>query len=692
MIDRLIDKVKLRRGTEAQRIQVVLEEGELIWTTDTDSLYVGDGVTLGGLSVASKNFTVTSLSGVPDFAKRNDIIHNKTDGITYIVDLSGSNLYLREFATLSGSNTGGIGGIGGDSIQNNSLSANHLSNAILRPNGGLLLDNDGLSANDGIYINYDDTTLTIEGGKLKVRRQDSNGTPIWTPKIPEGGFVAGNNSTFSINTDNSTITINNGVLSAIGFEDLLNKFRRELNTSLSATRMPAGIIDYLAEVGPCRYPQAVAVSRDNKVYSWGVQLGKHVDEYDYNYPPSSLARCRFWDTDNEDYMENNPTVTITKVIYGNFQMFALLSNGTVWVNGNKRYNGFGVQTTTDYTFGFSKVTIPDSAIIRDISLNQSDVDSYESFFAISTTNNLYVWGYNAQGQLGVGDTTIRYSPVKITSNGLEGNVSKAYIAGSRLTNSIIVTLSGDVYVTGYNAWGALGQGNTTAVKTFSRAYESAGVPLTGVSSLAHAPWGQASNMFVIKNDGTLWGSGYNAYYQLANGTTTQVNYFKRISNLTGVSKVVVGPYGQYGTTVMAMTTGGDVYTWGFNGNGQCGVGHLTAVKTPQLVGTGASDIYVSPTYSGACFGYKKNGKLYLTGYRADTKPNLDQNQTRFFPMHVGDIKSVQFYTYGSDDGYNGLHLGTLVSTYNGRVYGQGNTQGYIIGTFVANTATPLLII
>jgi hypothetical protein len=38
----------LRRGTDAQRQTITFEQGEVIYTTDTQKLYVGDGVTLGG--------------------------------------------------------------------------------------------------------------------------------------------------------------------------------------------------------------------------------------------------------------------------------------------------------------------------------------------------------------------------------------------------------------------------------------------------------------------------------------------------------------------------------------------------------------------------------------------------------------------------------------------------------------------
>jgi len=52
--------LRLRRGTNAQRQTLTPVDGELIYTTDTKVLYVGDGTTIGGNSVSAP---VTSVNG-----------------------------------------------------------------------------------------------------------------------------------------------------------------------------------------------------------------------------------------------------------------------------------------------------------------------------------------------------------------------------------------------------------------------------------------------------------------------------------------------------------------------------------------------------------------------------------------------------------------------------------------------------
>lgn len=44
---------QIRRGTNAQRLTIIPLQGELIYTTDTKALYVGDGTTVGGTTVST---------------------------------------------------------------------------------------------------------------------------------------------------------------------------------------------------------------------------------------------------------------------------------------------------------------------------------------------------------------------------------------------------------------------------------------------------------------------------------------------------------------------------------------------------------------------------------------------------------------------------------------------------------------
>lgn len=46
--------LRIRRGTDAQRSGITFDQGEIIWTTDSEKLYIGDGVTQGGKNIAAQ--------------------------------------------------------------------------------------------------------------------------------------------------------------------------------------------------------------------------------------------------------------------------------------------------------------------------------------------------------------------------------------------------------------------------------------------------------------------------------------------------------------------------------------------------------------------------------------------------------------------------------------------------------------
>jgi len=49
--------LKIRRGTNAERLTITPVEGELIYTTDTKNLYVGDGIIAGGKFITGPGYT-----------------------------------------------------------------------------------------------------------------------------------------------------------------------------------------------------------------------------------------------------------------------------------------------------------------------------------------------------------------------------------------------------------------------------------------------------------------------------------------------------------------------------------------------------------------------------------------------------------------------------------------------------------
>ena len=61
---------KIRRGTDAERLTITPAQGELIYTTDTKKLYIGDGNTVGGIAViqglASTSYVDSAINNLVD--------------------------------------------------------------------------------------------------------------------------------------------------------------------------------------------------------------------------------------------------------------------------------------------------------------------------------------------------------------------------------------------------------------------------------------------------------------------------------------------------------------------------------------------------------------------------------------------------------------------------------------------------
>jgi len=83
--------LRIRRGTNSQRTGITFDLGEIVYTTDTQKLYIGDGVTAGGKNLletsAGNGFTFNPTTQQIDFAIGN--LNLNTAQVT-----EGSNLYF----------------------------------------------------------------------------------------------------------------------------------------------------------------------------------------------------------------------------------------------------------------------------------------------------------------------------------------------------------------------------------------------------------------------------------------------------------------------------------------------------------------------------------------------------------------------------------------------------------------------
>lgn len=180
--------------------------------------------------------------------------------------------------------------------------------------------------------------------------------------------------------------------------------------------------------------------------------------------------------------------------------------------------------------------------------------------ALAPDGQVYAWGRGDFGQLGDGAGTTTGTPVRVNPPG--GEPATAIAAGG--THSLALTPEGQVYAWGNNGDGQLGIGDVGG-----RRLEPVKVDLPpGVTAIAA---GNSYSLAVTK-DKAVYAWGYNRFGELGDGTSGIGNNSgtpQRVKLPGGVDVTAVGAGDNHG---LALTADGHVYAWGNNVFGQLGTG------------------------------------------------------------------------------------------------------------------------
>lgn len=177
------------------------------------------------------------------------------------------------------------------------------------------------------------------------------------------------------------------------------------------------------------------------------------------------------------------------------------------------------------------------------------------------------FGYNTYGMLGNGNTTTQKTPVAVGLPGISQLYSGYYTVCARKDD--------EAYCWGYNNYGQVGDGTTTNKSAPTLVIES------GVAALAPAYY----HTCALMTDSTVQCWGYNTYGHLGNNTTTNSSVPTPVLGIdgatTGLSNVAEVCTG-YGHSC-ARLVDGRIACWGYNNNGQLGIGSTTNSTVPKVV-------------------------------------------------------------------------------------------------------------
>lgn len=337
--------------------------------------------------------------------------------------------------------------------------------------------------------------------------------------------------------------------------------------------------------------------------------------------------------------------TIVDWAFTGSNLYVVLSNGWVYAAGQNAGGQLGQgDTTARYVLTRIPYFYNNGITVTKVwafSNGHADPTMASAYFACSAAGINYVFacGNNAGGQLGNGNTTNQTTPVNVNGAGMTvgaNTVVDIQCVQSAYANAFagILLSNGTLYMTGINAHGALGQGNTTALTVFTA------VPgLTKVTAFKvfgcnnGATFAQGVMALTSAANGSLFSWGYNASYQGANAgtaakTSPGTSILTNVKDFGFVGGVIL--YGCY-----ALKNDNTLFTWGDGTNNILFGGNTTTIQSPtQKILTGVSKVWAFQ-FTGSVtlpaiglIVLDVNGKLHVTGTGTAAMPfpvTLDAN-------------------------------------------------------------------
>jgi alpha-tubulin suppressor-like RCC1 family protein len=236
---------------------------------------------------------------------------------------------------------------------------------------------------------------------------------------------------------------------------------------------------------------------------------------------------------------------------------------------------------------------------------------------VKTNGTLFTWGLNNNGQLGLNDATNRSSPVQV------GALTNWAQVSAGLFSTACVKTNGTLFTWGSNFYGQLGL-NDTAVR-------SSPVQVGALTNWAQVSVGH-THTACITTAGTLFTWGRNTSGALGLNDTTDCSSPVQVGALTNWAQVSAGRI-----NTGCVTAAGTLFTWGSNNNGQLGLNDATNRSSPVQVGalTNWAQVSIGRNYSAGCV--TAAGTLFTWGRNNYGQLGLNDTTNRSSPVQVGAL-------------------------------------------------------
>ena len=235
------------------------------------------------------------------------------------------------------------------------------------------------------------------------------------------------------------------------------------------------------------------------------------------------------------------------------------------------------------------------------------------------TPELWVWGSNGAGQLGINTTIERNTPVTTIAGGTNW---KQISAGNSFMAAI--KTDGTLWTWGDDGFGRLGTNGSGSRST----------PVT--TFIGGTDWKQVvcghDSAAAIKTDGSLWTWGRNEWGQLGNNLSGDANNRNTpVTTFTGGNnwkQVAIGY-----RFVGAVKTDGTLWMWGAGFGGNLGRGNTSSSAVPAQTSAGGTDWKQVTCGQYHTLAVKTDGTLWVWGDNASGELGINQgNVTRNTPV------------------------------------------------------------
>jgi alpha-tubulin suppressor-like RCC1 family protein len=373
----------------------------------------------------------------------------------------------------------------------------------------------------------------------------------------------------------------------------------------------------------------VAKRTDGTLWSWGYNLTYGtlgINNLINRSSPVQIGTLSNWD----------------KFAVGNVNTYAIKTDGTLWSWGWGLGGSIGDNTIVNKSSPVQIGTLTDWLY----------VDAGSNPLLIKTDGTLWVWGFGDSGRLGENNTVNRSSPIQI------GTDTNWVSGGCGSQNNYAIKSNGTLWAWGLNTVGQLGDG--TLISKSSPVQIGT---LTNWSKIEGGSYsaGGSHHAIGLKTDGTLWGWGLNSSGQL--GLNNTLSY-----NATGYSSPTqVGTINTWSkvSTANAFTIGrrtdGTLWSWGLGTTGQLGDGTVVTKSSPIQIGTRTDWSSNFSTFNSHTMAITTGGSLYGWGSNANGELGQTNIINRSSPVQVGTLTNWSTVSVGGNHSLSIKTDGTLWS-------------------------------